>query len=586
MHTALPGIAQTSPSSESPKPASRSLLLYALILAASFLLLFLGQDRLVGVYDEGLVLTDAMRVMAGQVPHRDFYLIYGPLQSYLVAALFELFGPSVLVARLFDVAIKSCLVLSAYLITATYCRRSIAAAAALLFLLWFFAINAYGMIVTPIALLLLWATMLVLPVPLRPRPTPLQASLAGALAALTALFRYELGLALVAVHCCAVLLIASRRNPRLRSSLRSAASTLRPYLLGFLAVLLPSTLAYLSVAPFQPFLYDTVLFPGKYYWTTRNLPFPSVHLKTLENLAVYLPLLVVALCLVAILRFRRADPTDTGLSGNSAASADSEDPLSPEDSPARGDWVDFLIAFGLLATVMYLKGLVRISFLHISLALFPSILLVAVLFDRRSALRPLLRAPVLLAAGLAVLTPVWASLHELKTLHASRSSVLLRLLSPSSPNPPPPQTEWCALPNPLTVGLCFLPDPDHMRAIDFLRSHTTRADSLFVGVPHHDRIFISDSLTYFAAERLPATRWAHFDPGLQNRPDIQAEIIRELDARAPPYIALDAEFEAVHEPNDSSRSTGVHLLDLYLRRNYELTQTFGEMSIWRRIPAR
>jgi hypothetical protein len=53
---------------------------------------------------------------------------------------------------------------------------------------------------------------------------------------------------------------------------------------------------------------------------------------------------------------------------------------------------------------------------------------------------------------------------------------------------------------------------------------------------------------------------------------------------APPYIVLDSEFDSMREPNDSSKSTGVTLLDEYLRKKYRRAETFGEMSVWQRVP--
>jgi hypothetical protein len=46
---------------------------------------------------------------------------------------------------------------------------------------------------------------------------------------------------------------------------------------------------------------------------------------------------------------------------------------------------------------------------------------------------------------------------------------------------------------------------------------------------------------------------------------------------------LDSEFDLVREPNDSSKSTGVILLDEYLQTKYQHIETFGAMSIWQRI---
>jgi hypothetical protein len=61
-------------------------------------------------------------------------------------------------------------------------------------------------------------------------------------------------------------------------------------------------------------------------------------------------------------------------------------------------------------------------------------------------------------------------------------------------------------------------------------------------------------------------------------------MIHELDLNAPPYIVLDSEFDSMREPNDSAMSTGVTLLDEYLGRKYRRAETFGEMSVWQRVP--
>ena len=60
----------------------------------SCLAAFLLMARSIVVYDEGIVLTGAMRVLAGDVIHRDFYANYGPGQFYALAGLFQVFGQS------------------------------------------------------------------------------------------------------------------------------------------------------------------------------------------------------------------------------------------------------------------------------------------------------------------------------------------------------------------------------------------------------------------------------------------------------------------------------------------------------------
>jgi hypothetical protein len=95
-------------------------------------------------------------------------------------------------------------------------------------------------------------------------------------------------------------------------------------------------------------------------------------------------------------------------------------------------------------------------------------------------------------------------------------------------------------------------------------------------------VYANDNLIYFATQRLPVTRWSHFDPDLQNTYDIQAQMIQEIERNPPPYIVLDSEFDLMREPNGSARSSGVYLLDGYLHDHYRPSKTFGIMSIWQR----
>ena len=61
-------------------------------------------------------------------------------------------------------------------------------------------------------------------------------------------------------------------------------------------------------------------------------------------------------------------------------------------------------------------------------------------------------------------------------------------------------------------------------------------------------------------------------------------MIRDLTIEAPPYIVLDSEFDSMREPNDSAISTGVTLLDDYIRARYQPVRSFDELSVWQRKP--
>src|SRR6266404_4491874 len=86
------------------------------IFLVAFTILLASMSRTVNLYDEGVMVTGAARAMAGEVVHRDFYANYGPAQFYILAALFKLFGPSILVARLWGALVKAAIPVAVYLL--------------------------------------------------------------------------------------------------------------------------------------------------------------------------------------------------------------------------------------------------------------------------------------------------------------------------------------------------------------------------------------------------------------------------------------------------------------------------------------
>jgi hypothetical protein len=518
------------------------------------------------VYDEGLVLTAAMRVALGQIPHRDFYTNYGPAQFYILAGLFNAFGTSILVERLFDLSIKALSVTVVYAIASFYCRTTIAVGISIVALLWTFGVmnETCGAAITPVSLLNLIGTALILSIFRSPVPTKRMLA-AGVVAGTATLFRYDTGVLLIVISTCAIAFatLARLRGPQARA--RAFGSALGLYIFGFLVVVLPPVIYYLSVAPVRPLIHDFFLYPVRYYHSGRNLPFPRISLSELDQSAIY-SIIAIILISIVLACFRVGDNTQSSL-----------------NTRGKESYREFLIAFGLLAFGMYIKGFVRVHLTHLFLSIIPSGLLLAILVENRSTFPRTVRLSVMFLASLFVSSSLWSARIELRSLRSQRSSlahlaksVLLRRDAPEI------LAEWCKTTNPLTSGICFLTDYGRIQTIEFIGSHTVPSQRLFVGLTSHDRIFANDNIIYFATQRLPATKWSHFDPDLQNRYDVQAEMIRELDSNDPPYIVRDSEFDSVREPNDSSKSSGITLLDGYLRKEYHPINTFGTMSVWQR----
>src|SRR5436190_11504213 len=64
--------------------------------------------------DEGLMLQAASRIAHGQLPYKDFWWFYPPGQPYLLAGLWKVFGPSLLVWRIVRVLTDAAVAVLAY----------------------------------------------------------------------------------------------------------------------------------------------------------------------------------------------------------------------------------------------------------------------------------------------------------------------------------------------------------------------------------------------------------------------------------------------------------------------------------------
>ena len=84
------------------------LLLLFLFFSVSFLI---SLSSFVGVFDEGILTYGAQQVLQGAVPYRDFGASYGPAEFYVLAFLFKVFGPSLLIERLWSQIVFALLLL-------------------------------------------------------------------------------------------------------------------------------------------------------------------------------------------------------------------------------------------------------------------------------------------------------------------------------------------------------------------------------------------------------------------------------------------------------------------------------------------
>jgi hypothetical protein len=424
-----------------------------------------------------------------------------------------------------------------------------------------------GFLSQALCILTLWTSWLILPEP-DERLQRRRALAAGFLAAITFLFRYDLGVGIVAANVVAMVIMMWLQEPReSRSPRRLVTRMIGPYIAAFVITVSPAAIAYLSVAPIHDLLYDVVIYMAKYYRLGRALPFPKFGPGASSGeLAVYLLPVIIVLSVWMVVRWLI---TRSGTARQ-------------ESARKVPEWINLLVSLIVVAALICMKGLIRVGVGAMYGSVIACVLLGAVLFHHRSVLNIWLRGLLTATLALFVVAAVFFAEGQLFNHQHLRPLVINWLVTPARQPPSPAFRSWCHDDTPITNGFCFLLDEDHIQTVRYLDAHTVPGDYLYVGLDRHDRIIANDMITYFAVQRLPAVKWTEFDPFLENRADIQQEMIAGLEQHRPPYLVLDSEYDNAWEPNGSSVSTGVHLLDDYISAHYKAVQQYGELTILQR----
>jgi hypothetical protein len=525
-----------------------------LLFLFSFALCYLVSSLKINIYDEGIILTGALRALNGELPSRDYYANYGPAQFYLLAGAFEVFGRNLLVARIYDSLIAATVPVLAWLLVRRSGSGALAAASAFLALalLLEFRVPLYPLTpVTAILLLLAWLLTGRLAENSPPRRyLPLAAPLG-----LVLLMRYDL--AAIAVLALALPFFAILLVQRAQGTITSAR--LRKTVLfavGGVAGVFAAILGLLAMSGIlMPVLHDLIVFNGRNYVATRSLPFPGLAelLKSpLSVFAVYLPIPAVLIGTATL-----AIPA--------LAVARGARPRFPAD--ARHIAIAILVSIALFA---FTKGLVRTSPTHMMASTVASVPLVflclAGLGDARAS-----RLGRMLRSGVAGVSLGGCALLLAYVVNAELSWERARARLTA--------TRWPNLPALLVFGV----DDNRRKAAEYIVAHSPENARILSATGRHDKIFVNDIAIYFIADRLPGTRWHHYDPGVQTSREVQEEMIRDLERNRVDLVLRDRSADGHIEGNKSDESSGVHELDRYLDKVFRPVVSFGSLEIYRRV---
>lgn len=243
----------------------------ALIFFASLMLFFLGSPVQIFIHDEGLILTGALRVMDGEQPAADFYVLYGPAQFYILAWIFELFGPSVTVGRVYDSVLLASVVCAAYWVARDFdLRESLPIPLALIVLFLLLHRSPLYPVTPTITLMLLGCGLTIRALAAGSGAggfLPL-----GAVVAAFTLFRIDFGLIAIAAFGSAILVtLAMRIRAGSERLPRAAATILGVTLIAVLAFATPVGALYLS-GFLEPAMHDFLAYGRRIYVETGIYP--------------------------------------------------------------------------------------------------------------------------------------------------------------------------------------------------------------------------------------------------------------------------------------------------------------------------
>jgi hypothetical protein len=520
----------------------------ALIFLVSVFGFALFLNVTINIYDEGITLMGAERIAHGQMPYRDFYTLYGPGYVALLACLFEVFGHSILVERICDMLFRAGNVTLVFLIVAragSFPAAWLAAAASLMAL---GASMTPGYIMIPTLCLTLGSVLCLWPVLEGTTVTqaPRRLFAAGLCTGGVVLCRYDVGGVLLVMQAVCLgtqagLGTGSAHAP-MATRTRLAACRAAPLLAGALVLLLPYVAAVVASGATGDLVSQVVVLTMHSYAAMRSLPLPGLHaLRRNPGITlVYMPALVLVITAWFVVADRVRRPR-----------------------PAPAPWPVIMVAATMLVFIG--KAYVRISIIHMQAAIVMALALLGILWPGARAWQ----RPSLATVAAATL---WC----------------LTLFLPQEWREMRDGFAWWRGPGPCATAdiprlSCIPFDAPHVAAIRLIQRTTERGQPVFVSAGRHDKIFANDMVLPFLADRPSATKWQQMDPGLQTTLPIQQQIVAELARRCPTYAVLETQWDAMHEPNGSSVSSGVTLLDDELRRGFRHVATFGTVGVFRNM---
>lgn len=479
-------------------------------------------------YDDAIVLYGAELVSKGKIPYRDFWTIYSPGVFYLLAFNFKLFGVTLGSSRILSAIILTLVTISIYIVIEKLSNPLYALIGFLLSVLYFKKDIAYlrayqvAFLFCILSSLILWKYL--------DNEKKRWIFISGVLNGIVFLFRYDFGFYnFIAISIC--LIIKDEKN------FQQIKKNLFLLIIGNLFMILPFIVYLIKNNAFlemiNVFIFSLLVYP-KY----RNLPYPELNLY---NLILYFPIFTFLFTCIKLLLSQKTKKY-------------------------------LLITFYLfLGLGLFIYASVRFDYIHILPSLITAIIISIILIEdiiNKSLISLMIRKKIINIAMIIIFLRIFYSFFiqidfiEERFLQKNNS---LKIELPRAKGFYDNSPELARI---------------QLRAIQYIQKNTASEEKIFVGNIRHDKLVNNDILFYFLSERNSATKYYELNPGLTNTYPIQKRIINDLINNNVRYIVLcDFFLNRLNEPNESNKSSGINLLDRFIRNNYKFLKITGNKYI-------
>lgn len=521
-------------------------------LAAIWILsvaLFLPPNLMgINIFDEGFIVSGALLVKEGGLPYRDFLSMYGPGQYYLTAAIFSVLGENLLYVRFLHVFLLSALGVVIYQLAK---QTTTSPNEPLLFLPGYIALILY--VKPSVGYPAISSTLFVLLSVLALHGQPFHTKkliVASCMIGIAGLFRWDFGIfGLFAIATTLVIAaMQEKRNLADVDFFRYVFAATLPAIFIMAIVYIP-----LIVILSDPVRWyeEVPLFSFKEFAKWRNLEFVQPAYQGLFSTSV----MTVARSIFDLFYIGFPVIMVIGALGT-VAYAFKHRPTNTENNNL------FIIVFLALLCLCLLNQMrIRPTLWQGFPALITSLPLALLLvnYHRDLLKKALILIPV--SISIKIMIGIIFIYIGVQSLRIAMNDYLVPFDTPRT-----------------SRVLIDSGMKSYIDLVKYVQVNTKRNEPIFSGVQDHSRLYVNDALLYFLTDRPPADRFLELEPGIANTQHGQEEIIQALQGKKVRVIVLISLLS--NEPNLTSRSNGVTILDEYIRANYRFDKKFADRMVF------